>query len=183
MHANSHKHKTDSELAEDEAESAKLYAMWKETSGAGDAECALTDELTKAPGWWFLEFIPFVDSNQNEHGTWKDSIRYVFILFHFSIDFFLVTNHVLLFSPFSVNWFRPRNIPFPPDHTNPNSRYNPSKLGVSITDAPALFHISVKHRMKTVNVPTWRTLWRKPDPTVFYTPKAWPPGGEPVYVE
>lgn len=75
--------KTVSEIAEDELESENLYERWKGSSGAADAECPLTDELSRAPGWWILECIPFIDSNQDKHGHWKDTLRCVSFRFYF----------------------------------------------------------------------------------------------------
>jgi hypothetical protein len=51
-----------------------LYDRWK-SSSVKDALCKMTDELVKAPAWWVLEFLPFIDSNQDEHGRWKNSLR------------------------------------------------------------------------------------------------------------
>jgi hypothetical protein len=51
-----------------------LYTRWKASSGARDAMCKLTDELQVAPAWWPLEFLPFLDSNQDPHGRWKDRL-------------------------------------------------------------------------------------------------------------
>lgn len=155
---------------------------WKTSSGAEDALCDITDELKKAPGWWALEVLPFIDSNQDEHGHWKNSLRYV--LFPSFLPFARFSCSCVNILPDSINFFRPRNIPRPPDHSNPNSRYNTSTAGVSISDAPALFHISVKHRMMMLEEKKssdTRSFWRKK--ATKYKPRAWPPAGEPVFVE
>lgn len=75
----------DGKLAKDQLESQSLYERWKTSSGALDAVCKYTDELVIAPAWWLLEFLPFIDSNQDEHGHWKNRLRYV--------------HHCLLFPP------------------------------------------------------------------------------------
>lgn len=62
--------------AESDVASRSLYERWKTGSGKLDAECVITDELARAPGWWLLESIPFVDSNQDQHGHWMNSLRY-----------------------------------------------------------------------------------------------------------
>lgn len=79
MHNGSVKNPAKAEVAEAEHEitTRSLYERWKTGSGKQDAECELTDELYRAPAWWLLECIPFVDSNQDQHGHWKDSVRYV----------------------------------------------------------------------------------------------------------
>ena len=53
-----------------------LYERWKAVSSSvTDALCKITDDLVKKPAWWLLEFLPFIDSKQDEHGHWKNSFR------------------------------------------------------------------------------------------------------------
>jgi hypothetical protein len=100
-----------------------------------------------------------------------------------SLSFFAHSVLTTFTDRFSINRGRPRDIPKPPDHSNPNSKHNDSDKGVNISDAPALFHVSVKQRMESpeCNVATWRSLWRKKNKP--YRPRAWPKTGDPVYVE
>ena len=59
-----------------EAEHLSLYNRWKATSSAmKDSLCHMTDQLVVKPAWWILEFLPFIDSNQDEHGHWRNSVR------------------------------------------------------------------------------------------------------------
>ncbi|KAF9508682.1 hypothetical protein BS47DRAFT_1415327 [Hydnum rufescens UP504] len=122
-----------------------------------DAVSPITDVLVTKPAWWLLEIFPFMDSKQDQHGHWTSYLR--------------------------INGGRGRDIPKPPDHSNPNSGHNNSNTGVNISDTPALFHLSVKQRMESpeCNVATWRSLWRKKNKP--YRPRAWPTTGDPVYVE
>jgi len=58
------------------AKHLSLYERWKATSSAvRDAVGKITDELAVAPAWWVLEFVPFVNSSQDEHGHWKNTLR------------------------------------------------------------------------------------------------------------
>ncbi|KAF8323169.1 hypothetical protein DL93DRAFT_2092864 [Clavulina sp. PMI_390] len=145
----------DGELAINQVESESLMERWQSTNvnNVPDAQCQGSDALKTPSFWWLLELLPFVDSNQDENGVWKNSFR--------------------------INLFRPRNIQRPPSHSNPNSKYNPSKQGVSISDAPALFHVSVKYRMESEECAKKSWFGKK----IAYRPRAWPPAGDPIYVE
>lgn len=97
MHNGSVKNPAKAEVAEAEHEitTRSLYERWKTGSGKQDAECELTDELYRAPAWWLLECIPFVDSNQDQHGHWKDSVRYVSLCPFPSLQTMTLTRSVL----------------------------------------------------------------------------------------
>ena len=42
-----------------------------------DATSKITDALHQVTFWWILEFLPFIDSKQDEHGRWRNKPRYV----------------------------------------------------------------------------------------------------------
>ena len=35
----------------------------------------IQDELQSNPLWWILEFLPFIESSQDEHGEWHSYVR------------------------------------------------------------------------------------------------------------
>ncbi|KAF8323207.1 hypothetical protein DL93DRAFT_654962 [Clavulina sp. PMI_390] len=83
------------------------------------------DALKEDPGWWIVEFLPFILASQKADDVWKNHIR--------------------------VNLFRGRTIEPPPSpETSPNSRDSddPDHRGANITTAPALFHVSVRERIE-----------------------------------
>lgn len=110
-----------------EEDHSTLYGRWKTTSGLSDSLCKITDELVIAPAWWLLEFLPFIDSNQDEHGQWKNTLRYVFVVLALQFLFCFADGPADFYASFLHPRYNARQCePFPTSqHPPPSSALEP----------------------------------------------------------